>query len=168
MTPEPYIIKPLGITQDKRITSVEQDYICLIAQLSRRDDGCTASNNFFARYFGVQRQTAVEVISTLRRKKFIETSEKKKGGKTIQRTITIIDANSRDCLLRVSRKYPMALVGDSDRVSRKYPNHKLKGKEREKHRPPFNPSEDPAGLPPEPDEAAILKALGYPAESGAE
>lgn len=167
MTPEPYIIKPLGITQDKRITSVEQDYVCLIAQLSRREDGCTASNNFFARYFGVQRQTAVEVISTLRRKKIIVTTEKKKGGKTIQRTINIIDANSRDCLLMDSRKYPMGLVGNADVDSRKYPNLKLKGKEREKNSFTFNPGENTAGQPPEPDEAAILKALGYPAESEA-
>jgi hypothetical protein len=123
-----FLMKPVGLCRDKRLTSIESDYLCLIAQL-HKGAGCTASNQYFADYFGVARTTAVEVISSLRRKQIISTTEKKSGGKTIERTITITDADSREILLSNSRdsrpKRRPGIVGSSDRDSRKSPNHTI-------------------------------------------
>ena len=128
MTGDNYLMKPVGLCRDKRLTSIESDYLCLIAQL-HKGAGCTASNQYFATYFGVARTTAVEVISSLRRKNIITTAEKKSGGKTILRTITITDADSRRILLSNSRdsrpKRRPGLVGNSDGVSRNPPNQTI-------------------------------------------
>ena len=137
MTNQQFIYKPREIILDKRITPVEQDYLCFIGQLEKAD-GCTASNNYFARYFGVKRQTAQEVIGKLKTKNYIVCKEQKQGGKTVKRTIEIVDSSSRKLLLmnsdKVSRKRlptkavfdPSGLAGNSDKVSRKLPTHKTK------------------------------------------
>ena len=93
-----YLKKPQAIIRDKRLTSVGADFLCLIAQLHNAE-GCTASNRYFANYFGVDRRHAVRVISSLKAKGFIETHEKRRGGKTEARTITIIDPDSARFLL---------------------------------------------------------------------
>ena len=85
-----YLYKPAEIIRDKRLSPIEQDYLCLIAGLEKAG-GCRASNQYFADYFGVKRHTAVEVISRLKAKGFIDTFETKSGGKTIERTITVVD-----------------------------------------------------------------------------
>jgi len=127
MSDQQFIYKPRELTQDKRLTPLEQDYLCLIAGLQRAG-GCTASNNYFARYFGVSRTTAVEVISLLKRKGFIDSSEKKQGMKTVERTIWIIDENSRQTLLMNSRQTRLrGIVGKPGAISRVYPNHITKG-----------------------------------------
>jgi hypothetical protein len=123
-----FIYKPLAIVQDKRLTPLEQDYLCLIAQLEKAD-GCTASNQYFADYFGVKRQTAQGNIGKLKTKGVINSTEKKQGGKTIERTIVIIDSISRNVLLldsrdnlpKDSRKPPVGIAGNSDKDSRKPP-----------------------------------------------
>jgi hypothetical protein len=127
-----FICKPRALILDKRLSPVEQDYLCLIGQLEKTD-GCTASNNYFAWYFGVKRQTAQGTIGRLKTKGFITCSEKKQGGKTIERTIEIIDDNSKKLLLidsrrnlpKVSRKPSVGLAGSSDKVSRKPPTHTI-------------------------------------------
>lgn len=96
--PTLYIIKPQAIIRDKRLTASEADFLCLIAQLQNAK-GCTATNQYFANYFCVVRNNAARTISALKRKGFIRTVEKKSGGKTIERTITIIDADSIKLLL---------------------------------------------------------------------
>lgn len=127
MSDRQFIYKPRELSQDKRLTPLEQDYICLIAGLQQAG-GCTASNNYFARYFGVSRTAAVEVISLLKKKKFIDSSEKKQGNKTVERTIWIIDENSRQTLLMNSRKTRLqGIVGGDGSISRVYPNHITKG-----------------------------------------
>jgi hypothetical protein len=119
-----YLYKPAEIIRDKRLSPIEQDYLCLIAGLEKAG-GCRASNQYFADYFGVKRHTAVEVISRLKAKGFIDTFETKSGGKTIERTITVIDADSRKFLLSDSRKLRLTdrsgIVGNSDSDSRKSP-----------------------------------------------
>jgi hypothetical protein len=127
MSGQQFIYKPCELSQDKRLTPLEQDYLCLIAGLQQAG-GCTASNNYFARYFGVSRTAAVEVISLLKRKGFIDSSEKKQGKKTVERTIWIIDENSRQTLLTNSRQTrPKGIVGKHGAISRVYPNHITKG-----------------------------------------
>ena len=130
MSRQKFIYKPLSVIQDKRLSPLEQDYLCLIAGLEAVS-GCTASNNYFADYFGVKRQSAQEVIRRLKSKKFIRCTEAKEGGKTIERTIQIIDDVSRKTLLMDGRdnlpmdsmKSPVGLAGNSDKVSRKLPTH---------------------------------------------
>jgi hypothetical protein len=134
-----FIYKPREIILDKRLTPVEQDYLCLIAALQNAKD-CTASNNWFATYFGVKRQTAQEIIGRLKGKNIIACKEQKQGSKTIKRTIEIVDSSSRKLLLmnsdKVSRKRlptkavfdSSGLAGNSDKVSRKLPTHKTKVK----------------------------------------
>lgn len=126
MSNQQFIYKPCEISRDKRLTPVERDYLCLIAALQNAK-GCTASNNWFATYFGVKRQTAQEIIGRLKDKNIIACKEQKQGGKTIKRTIEIIDSNSRKLLLIDSRenlpKIPAGLAGSSDKVSRKLPTH---------------------------------------------
>ena len=78
-----YIIKPIELVRDRRLTSRERDYLCLIASLENCGQ-CNASNQYFADYFGVERPTAVEFISKLKKKGFISTEEIKSGGKTIK------------------------------------------------------------------------------------
>jgi len=119
-----FIFKPLGIIQDKRLTPLEQDYLCLIAQLQKAS-GCTASNNYFARYFGVKKQSAQGVIGRLEQKDFIKRTEKKHGGKTIERTIEIIDEVGRQILLSDGRKSSAGLAGKSVGVGRKPPTHTI-------------------------------------------
>jgi len=116
---ELFIYKPQSVCQDKRLTSIEQDYLCLIAQLQKAG-GCTASNNYFARYFGVWRVTAVRIIGRLKAKKFIACQEKKIGRQTIERTIEIIDGDSNKVLLRGSNKLlPGGVVTKQARGSNK-------------------------------------------------
>lgn len=119
-----YITKPQPIIQDKRITSTEADYLCLIAQLEKAK-GCIASNQWFADYFNVKRPTAVGVISSLRKKDFITTHEEKSGGKTIERTIKITDVHSRELLLSNSRKLQGGVVGNPNSDSRKSHKHTI-------------------------------------------
>ena len=121
MNEKSFIYKPLAIVQDKRLTPLEQDYLCLIAQFEKAG-GCVASNNYFARYFGVKRPRAVEVIGNLRKKCFIDSSEKKQGGKTIERTLRLIDGHSKKALLSDSKKLLAGLVGSSDFDSNKSHN----------------------------------------------
>jgi len=124
-----FIKKPQAIIKDSRLSSVEADYLCLIAGLQNAN-GCTASNAWFADYFGVTRQTAQEKIASLIAKNFLSRTEKKQGGKTVQRVLKIIDDDSRKLLLTDSRKSPVGLAGNSDIDSRKSPtlirNIKLK------------------------------------------
>jgi len=122
-----FIYKPIEVVQDKRLTPLEQDYLCVIAGLEKNGK-CTASNKWLADYFGVKRPRAVEVIGNLKKKKFIKTTEKKYGGKTIERTITIIDLDSKKSLLSDSKKLPARLVRNSDFDSKKSPTHKTKEK----------------------------------------
>lgn len=103
MASDSFIVKPQAIIQDQRLTPLEQDYLCLIAALQKAD-GCTASNQFFADFFGVSRPRAVKVISSLKSKGFIKTVEEKHGKKTIERSIEIIDCNSVKSLLSNSVK----------------------------------------------------------------
>lgn len=134
MSDNKYIVKPQGISQDKRLTPTEQDYLCLIWQLENAEKGCIASNKYFAEYFGVKRPTAIEVISSLRRKHFIGGREKKHGGKTIERTLFVIDENSRKFLLMDSSKSAMGIVGNLDLDSRKPPKQKIKEENKRKER----------------------------------
>jgi hypothetical protein len=125
-----YIKKPLAIIQDKRLTPLEQDYLCLIAALQNAD-GCTASNNYFATYFAVSRPRAVEVITGLRKKGFIESNEKKQGKKIIGKIIRIIDSdskealltNSKESLLMDSKETPARIVRKSGFDSKESPAH---------------------------------------------
>jgi hypothetical protein len=115
-----YLKKPKSVIQDRRLSSTEADYLCLIAQLHNAG-GCVASNKYFKDYFGVKRQTAQGIIGALKRKGFIATREKKSGGKTVERTIEIIDPDSRRSLLSDSRETPGGLAGNHGRVSRETP-----------------------------------------------
>jgi DNA-binding MarR family transcriptional regulator len=126
-----FIHKPLAIVRDKRLTPTERDYLCLIAQLEKAS-GCRASNNYFAKYFGVQRQSALEIISNLVKKNFVRRTEKKTGRKTDERILEIIDEVSRRLLLPDSRKLPARLAGNSDRVSRKFPTQTVEDIQRNK------------------------------------
>jgi Mn-dependent DtxR family transcriptional regulator len=98
-----YIFKPFSVIQDTRLSSSEADYLCLIA-VFQNNGGCVASNNYFASRFGVKRQAAQRTINGLKIKGFITTNEEKSGGKTIRRTIEIIDEVSKQRLLKVSNK----------------------------------------------------------------
>lgn len=98
-----FIIKPLGITQDTRLSYAEQDYICLIWQLQNAK-GCTASNRFFSDYFKVTRPRASEVISSLQKKGIIQTIETRNGKKITGRTILITDIDIKETLTGVSKK----------------------------------------------------------------
>lgn len=140
-----FLKKPVALIQDRRLTPLEQDYLCLIANFEQ-NGGCIASNNYFAQFFKVKRQTAQGIISRLKLKSFISCTEKKNGGKTIERKIKIIDADSRKALLTNSRnklptdsrKSTAGLAGNSDKVSRKpltlirHNNKKLNKNESEK------------------------------------
>lgn len=125
MTPEieKYIIKPAGIIRDKRLTSIEADFLCLIWQLQNAG-GCRASNQYFAEYFSLSRIRAVQTISSLRKKGFIETAEKKSGKETIERTITVLDEGSKKNLLR-SKDSLQEVVRKTYRGSKKNYNHTL-------------------------------------------
>lgn len=129
MTKELFLRKPQAVVRDKRLSPGEGDYLCLIAQLHRAG-GCTASNNYFADYFAVKRQTAQGILGALKGKGFIATSEKKSGGKTVERTIEIIDPDSRLSLLLDSRESPAGLAGKPVKVSRKSPTHTIELQER--------------------------------------
>jgi hypothetical protein len=122
---EQFLFKPQSIIRDKRLTPLEQDYLCLIAGL-QKNGGCTASNKYFADFFGVLRTCAVEVIGGLRKKQIIGSTEKKQGGKTIERTLFLTDEHSRKFLLSDSRKHPKRLVGNAVLDSRKHPTPILK------------------------------------------
>jgi DNA-binding MarR family transcriptional regulator len=100
---ENYIYKPLAITQHPQLSFAEQDYLCLIAQLSNRS-GCTAGNAWFARYFGVKLQRASKVIRSLVAKGFIKTTEEWNGKKVIRRTLEIIDEDINKTLMGISTK----------------------------------------------------------------
>jgi hypothetical protein len=140
MADQQFIYKPREIILDKRLSPVEQDYLCLIAALEKAD-GCTASNNWFGRFFGVRRQTAQESISKLKVKNFIVCRERKEGRKTVERIIEIVDTDSRKNLLMDSReslpKSPKlkrqlgrttlpGIAGSSVGVSRQNPTHIIK------------------------------------------
>jgi Mn-dependent DtxR family transcriptional regulator len=109
-----YIYKPLAITQHPQLSFAEQDYLCLIAQLCNRN-GCTASNAWFARYFGVKPKRASWVICSLTAKKLIKTTEERKGKKVVKRTIEIIDESIKEALMARTSKYH----GDTNKIGEK-------------------------------------------------
>lgn len=93
--PTPYILKPLAITQDKRLSFAEQDYLCVLWQLSR-DRACTASNRWLADYFQVERARVSEIINSLKRKKIISVDIKRDGKRFVERTIKVIDKGVKE------------------------------------------------------------------------
>ena len=119
-----FIFKPQVIVRDKRLTPLEQDYLCLIGQLQRAG-GCVASNNYFARYFGVKKQSAQVVIGRLIQKGFIKKTEKKQGGKTVERILEITDSDGRNVLLSDGRKSSTRLAESSIGVGRKLYTHTI-------------------------------------------
>lgn len=124
MINDKYIAKPRALIQDKRLTPLEADYLCLIAQLQKAN-GCTAGNNYFATYFGVSRPRAVGVITSLKNKKFITTTEERQGGMTLERTIQIIDADSKKALLSNSKESLQGIVRKSDFDSKESMTHTI-------------------------------------------
>ena len=96
---ERYLKKPRALILDKRLTSSEQDFLCLIAQLIKHGD-CHASNQYLANYFGVGRPRAVKVIGRLTTKGFISCRHTYKGKIIVKRTINIIDPKTIKTLLR--------------------------------------------------------------------
>lgn len=123
---EGYIIKPFSIIRDKNLTPTEADFLCLISGLAN-STGCTASNNYFAKVFGVSRQRVVEVISNLKRKKFIRTKEIKAGRKTVRRIIEITDDNRKKILPTGRKNFREQLERKPDKVRKKSHTHILKG-----------------------------------------
>jgi hypothetical protein len=128
-----FIYKPLEVIQDERLSFAEQDYLCLIAQLEKAGS-CFASNNYFANYFRVRRQSAQEIIGKLKSKGIISCSEQKQGGETVKRFIKIIDNRSRKALLcsrqnlsEDSRESLPDVAGDSCEGSRQNPTHITEG-----------------------------------------
>lgn len=131
MTDKPrYIIKPLAITQDSRLSYAEQDYICLLWQLHNAK-GCTASNNWLADYFGVTPQRSSEIINTLLRKNIIRVVLERKGKEFVKRTIIIIDEGIKESFIGVSRK-PLEGIKDlPDRGIKEIPEDKLNSKSKD-------------------------------------
>jgi len=129
MTPTPekprYIIKPLAITQDNRLSYAEQDYLCLIWQLHNAQ-GCTAGNKYFASYFNVARPRVSEVITSLKNKGIIQTIEAREGKNITGRTIIIIDEAVKESLSGGSKE---SLSGGSKKSpvggSKKSPEEKI-------------------------------------------
>jgi len=120
---EKFIVKPVGIIRDKRLTAIEADFLCLIAQLQNAG-GCIASNQYFAEYFGLSRVRAVQTVSSLRKKGFIKTVQKKSGKETVERTITIVDEGSKKNLLR-SKDSLQGVVRKTNRGSKNSYNHTI-------------------------------------------
>jgi len=118
-----YLTKPVGLCRDKRLTCIEADFLCLIAQLQNAG-GCKASNRYFADYFGLSRIRAVQTISSLRKKGFIETTEKKSGKETVERIITVLDEGSKKSLLR-SKDSLQGVVRKAYRGSKKNYNQTI-------------------------------------------
>lgn len=128
-----FLIKPLLVLQDERLSPIEQDFICLIAQLQRAGS-CTASNNYFAWFFKMRRRNAIRVLTGLKQRVFIGSTEKKQGGKTIERTLGIIDEDCRKNLqldsvkptpMDSAKMTPIGLVSKMDSVSVKSSTHTI-------------------------------------------
>ena len=130
MSNQQKLYKPGELIRDKRLTPLEQDYLALIACFEL-NGGCTASNNYFARFFGVSRTSATETITSLKQKGFIDSDNRKQGNQIIGRTIWVIDEGSRKHLLRGSResrpgggrKQPERVVGKPDTISKQISNN---------------------------------------------
>ncbi len=112
------IIIPAAAVRDKRLSMTEAVYLCLIAGLG---ESCSMSNSDFARYFDVKRPAAVEILGKLRKKGFIRSSEKKKGGMVIRRTIEIIDGQARKYLHKDNK----LSLPTKQRAKRKRKKHKI-------------------------------------------
>jgi DNA-binding MarR family transcriptional regulator len=113
MTNQKFIYKPHAVIQDKRLTPLEQDYLCLIAHFEN-NGGCVASNNYFARYFGASRATATQIISSLKKKKFIDSTNKKQGNQIIGRTIWLTEKSSGYFRPGVVCKTDQGVVGNNE------------------------------------------------------
>lgn len=124
---EQYIVKPLGITQDPRLSFAEQDYLCLIWQLHNAN-GCTASNGWFSEYFGTTRQRSSVIIGSLARKKIIAVQLEREGKLIVRRTIKIIDKGVNDILTG----YQQNVDRGCQRFDKEGVNEIAKGKVKEK------------------------------------
>jgi hypothetical protein len=128
-----YIHKPHAITLHPQLTFAEQDYLCVIAQLCNHN-GCTASNAWFARYFGVKPPRASRIISSLANKGFIKTNEERDGKRVVKRTLEIIDEGINKTLIGVSTK----CCGDINEMGQKGINemgqNKLNSKTKDKYK----------------------------------
>lgn len=120
-----YIIKPLAITQDSRLSYAEQDYLCLIWQLHNAK-GCTAGNKYFSSYFNVAKPRVSEVITSLKNKGIIQTIEAREGKNITGRTIIIIDEAIKDSLSGGNKDF---LIGGDKKSpvggSKKSPEEKI-------------------------------------------
>lgn len=140
-----FIYKPIEITRDHRLTATMQDYLCLIAQLEKAG-GCTASNKWFAEYFGVSRHAAIDIIRKLREAKFIESKILKRQGKKITlRELSITDNDSKQSLLtnsNVDGKQSLpGIVSNTYFDSKQTPQEKTNSKTNSKTKT-FRPNSD--------------------------
>ena len=94
-----YLRKPIGITQNGRLSFAEQDYVCLIWQLSQAEGFCSASNGWFSTYFCVTKQRVSVIVGSLAAKKIIAVELERSGKRVIGRTLKIIDEGINKALI---------------------------------------------------------------------
>lgn len=75
---------------DEDLTIVEADFIAEIESLDG-DNGCYASNNYFADFFGITAGRVSQIINSLKDRGYLTISYNKKGKQVVSRVIRVVN-----------------------------------------------------------------------------
>jgi Mn-dependent DtxR family transcriptional regulator len=86
---------PKNIWLSKELKLMEKVFLVEIDSLDN-ENGCFASNNYFADFFDLSPNRVSEIITSLADKKFVKISYEKKGKLTVKRIIKVLDFSNRE------------------------------------------------------------------------
>lgn len=77
----------MALLANRKISTKEALLLAMIAGLSKRESGCTATNPYFAARLGFERRNVAFIISSLADRKFIRIKHKKSKRILIQTVV---------------------------------------------------------------------------------
>jgi len=93
---------PAEVWQIEDLLLIEKVFLCQIQSLCN-DDGCFASNSYFANFFGVSNSRCTQIIKKLEEQKYISVELERKGKMVSKRVVTTLNKCSE--LFKHGSKY---------------------------------------------------------------
>jgi len=93
---------PAEVWQIEDLLLIEKVFLCQIQSLCN-DDGCFASNSYFAKFFGVSNSRCTQIIKKLEEQKYISVELERKGKMVSKRVVTTLNKCSE--LFKHGSKY---------------------------------------------------------------
>lgn len=104
MNNEKGLFIPAEYMRDDNLNSMEEKFLSRILWLDN-GEGCTASNNYFARYFGITREYASMIIKGLIKKKYITAEYERDGREIVKRVVNIVNRGVKNSLIGCQEEF---------------------------------------------------------------